>query len=88
MLVDRHLGTPNLSFLFALLDVVIECVIQYYTDRCSERLADFSIFKMAYLYEDYLWLNMCYLHQKILLNVIIIALLLNVLKCLKVRCAW
>ena len=34
MLIVRHLGTPNSSFLLASLDV-IECVIQYYTDQCA-----------------------------------------------------
>ena len=32
MLIVRHLGTPNSSFLLASLDATV-CVIQYYTDQ-------------------------------------------------------
>ena len=35
MLIVRHLGTPNSSFLLASLDVTV-CVIQYYTDQWAE----------------------------------------------------
>ena len=34
MLIVRHLGTPNSSFLLASLDAYV-CVIQYYSDQWS-----------------------------------------------------
>ena len=34
MLIVRHLGTPNSSFLLASLEAYV-CVIQYYSDQCS-----------------------------------------------------
>ena len=34
MLIGRHLGTPNSSFLLASLDATV-CVIQYYSHQCA-----------------------------------------------------
>ena len=36
MLIVRHLGTPNSSFLLASLEAYV-CVIQYYSDQWRER---------------------------------------------------